>query len=143
RRGCSLSGRLLLSEGGAGCSAGKAASPREEEKRLIAYLSRCRLPVRRDKLLAALGYEADVDLPERNTGSRQGYLEKIDDAFRKIGDAMVKMVRLTEKRERNRRGLKLSPKRREVFPCCKRWEPPLVTEVCCSPSVARRCGGRL
>ncbi|MFR3202755.1 MAG: primosomal protein N', partial [[Clostridium] leptum] len=36
----------------------------EEEKRLIAYLSRCRLPVRRDKLLAALGYEADVDLPE-------------------------------------------------------------------------------
>ena len=36
----------------------------EEEKRLIAYLPG-RLPRTQDKLLAALGYEADVDLPER------------------------------------------------------------------------------
>ena len=98
----------------------------EEEKRLIAYLSRCRLPVRRDKLLAALGYEADVDLPERM--SRQGYLEKIDDAFRKIGDAMVKMVRLTEKGETG--GVKLSPKQREVFSLLQTVGAASVKEVC-------------
>ncbi len=98
----------------------------DEEKRLIAYLSRCRLPVRRDKLLAALGYEADNDLPEHM--SRQGYLEKIDDAFRKIGDAMVKMVRLTEKGETG--GVKLSPKQREVFSLLQTVGAASVKEVC-------------
>ena len=98
----------------------------DEEKRLIAYLSRCRLPVRRDKLLTALGYEADNDLPEHM--SRQGYLEKIDDAFRKIGDAMVKMVRLTEKGETG--GVKLSPKQREVFSLLQTVGAASVKEVC-------------
>ena len=60
--------------------------------------------------------------------SRQGYLEKIDDAFRKIGDAMVKMVRLTEKGETG--GVKLSPKQREVFSLLQTVGAASVKEVC-------------
>lgn len=98
----------------------------EEEKRAVDYLSRCRLPVRRDKLLAALGYTADSDLPERM--GRQGYLEKIDDTFRRIGDATMKMVRLTEGEETG--GVKLSPKQQEVFTLLQAVGTASVKEVC-------------
>lgn len=98
----------------------------EEEKRLIAYLSRCRLPVRKDKLLAALGYHTDSDLPEMMC--RKGYLEKIDDTFRKIGDATVKMVRLTEESGNN--GVKLSPKQQEVYSLLQAVGAASVKEVC-------------
>ncbi|MDD2361339.1 MAG: primosomal protein N' [Oscillospiraceae bacterium] len=51
----------------------------------------------RDRLLTKLGLTLDNDLPDRM--SRSGLLIRSDDAFRNVGDATVRMVKLTAEGE--------------------------------------------
>lgn len=98
----------------------------EEEQRAITYLTHRRLPVRRDKLLSDLGYASDSDLPDKLC--REGYLEKTEDSFRRVGDATVRMVRLTENFQE--REVKLSPRQREVYSLLQGVGTAAVKEVC-------------
>lgn len=73
--------------------AGGAEALLPDERAMLACLSRYPDGLDRDRLLAKLGLSGDSDLPERLV--RRGVLERSDDAFRRLGDAAVRMVRLT------------------------------------------------
>ncbi|MBE6737235.1 MAG: primosomal protein N' [Ruminococcaceae bacterium] len=63
----------------------------EEENRIYEYLLSVKAPKKREDLMSAFGY-SDFTLFEKLV--EKGYLLKSDDAFRKIGDKSVRMLRL-------------------------------------------------
>ena len=63
-----------------------------EECAAVEYVASCKGGVDRDRFLAKMGLSADNDLPERLV--RIGALIRCDDAFRRMGDATVRMARL-------------------------------------------------
>lgn len=63
----------------------------EEENRIYEYLLSVKAPKKREDLMSAFGY-SDFTLFEKL--AEKGYLLKSDDAFRKIGDKSVRMLRL-------------------------------------------------
>ncbi len=65
----------------------------DEQKRIFAYVKKLKNPVKREKLMDVFGYE-DAECFEEMV--RLGFLFKSDDAYRKTGDASVKMLRLCE-----------------------------------------------
>ncbi|MBQ8795183.1 MAG: primosomal protein N' [Clostridia bacterium] len=65
----------------------------EEQRRIFDYVSKAKNPVKREKLCEVFGFN-DIEPFEELT--RKGFLQKSDDAFRKMGDASVKMLRLKE-----------------------------------------------
>lgn len=65
----------------------------EEQTRIVAYLSH-RRAVKREKLLHDIGLASDSAVPERML--RNGLLRKNSGAFRRVGDAVQKMVRYTD-----------------------------------------------
>ncbi|MBQ7810021.1 MAG: primosomal protein N', partial [Clostridia bacterium] len=65
----------------------------EEEMKIFTYISKAKKPVKREKLLEVFGYD---EIEPFEDLVRRGILLKSDDAFRKMGDASVKMMRLCE-----------------------------------------------
>lgn len=65
----------------------------EEQRRIFDYIAKAKNPVKREKLCEVFGF---FDIEPFEELVRKGYLQKSDDAFRKMGDASVKMLRLKE-----------------------------------------------
>lgn len=65
----------------------------EEQKRIFDFVSKAKKPVKREKLCEVFGLTEIEPFEEL---VRMGYLLKSDDAFRKMGDASVRMLRLCE-----------------------------------------------
>ncbi len=70
----------------------------EEEMKIFTYVSKAKKPVKREKLLEVFGYS---EIEPFEDLVRRGVLIKSDDAFRKMGDASVKMMRLCEDTDLN------------------------------------------
>ena len=70
----------------------------EEEMKIFTYVSKAKKPVKREKLLEVFGYS---EIEPFEDLVRRGVLIKSDDAFRKMGDASVKMMRLCEEADLN------------------------------------------
>ena len=64
-----------------------------EERRVYEYLAGRGKDVDRDRLLRDMGLIGDSDLPDRLT--KKGFVRRTDSASRLVGDATVRMVRLT------------------------------------------------
>ncbi len=64
----------------------------EEEKRIYGYLLSAKSPKKREDLMSTFGY-SDFTVFENLV--KKGYLLKSDDAFRKLGDKSVRMLRIT------------------------------------------------
>lgn len=65
----------------------------EEQQRIINYVLKAKKPVKREKLCEVFGF---TDIEPFEELVRMGCLLKSDDAFRKMGDASVRMLRLCE-----------------------------------------------
>ncbi len=74
--------------------AAEAAELTEDEKRLLGWLIKSRAAVERGRLMEIMGQSEENDLPERLY--KKGYLERLDDAVRRVGDAAMQMARLSE-----------------------------------------------
>lgn len=97
----------------------------EVEHRAVQYLAKNRDPVSREKLLSVLGLEQSDGLPEELL--RRNILQKSEDAVRRMGDAAVRMLRLTGEAADEK---KLTPKQREVFLLLQREGETSLKEVC-------------
>lgn len=97
-----------------------------EEKQIIAFLHRKRLPVERRKLLSALGLEEKVDFPEKLVC--KGILLESDSTVRRVGDATLRMVRPLAGQDLS--GIKLSEKQREVYDLLCAVQNASVKELC-------------
>ncbi len=97
----------------------------EEEKNIYEYVLKAKKPVKRQKLLEVFGYE-DIE-PFENL-VRRGVLLKSDDAFRKMGDASVKMLRLCDDTDLN--SLSLTPKQESVAQLLLSIGSASVKEIC-------------
>lgn len=64
-----------------------------EEQKIYNFVLKSSKPVKREKLMEVFGYE---DIEPFEDLVRRGILIKSDDAFRKMGDASVRMIRLCE-----------------------------------------------
>lgn len=62
-----------------------------EERAVYSCVCGCAEGIDRERLLSKMGLDPDNDLPERL--ARMGALVRSDDAFRRIGDATIRMVR--------------------------------------------------
>ncbi len=90
-------------------SIAELASLDETEKQIVDFLSRKKVPVEREKLLKAIGLAQDSPVPEKLC--KANILIKNSSAFRMIGDATRRMVRLIE----NSEPPKFTPKQRSVY----------------------------
>lgn len=81
-----------------------------DRQRVVSYLLKCSCPVEKGKILAALGIDEESDILKELED--EGYLERTDEAVRKIGDATVKMVRLAA--DIDTENTKLPPKQSKV-----------------------------
>ena len=88
------------------------------------YLLAQKKPVKRETLTQTFGLDASVfdSLCER------GYLRKSDEAFRKVGDAVLKMVALNEDADFS--DVKLSPKQNSVLEILQLAGAASVKEIC-------------
>ncbi len=68
-----------------------------EERAAFSYVSGYTKGIERERLLSKMGLSTDHDLPERLV--RMGVLVRSDDAFRRLGDATIRMVRLAIDRD--------------------------------------------
>ncbi len=96
-----------------------------EEQNIYSYVSKAKKPVKREKLLDVFGYE-DIEPFEELV--RKGVLLKSDDAFRKMGDASVKMLRLCDDTDLN--SCSLTPKQESVAELLLSIGSASVKEIC-------------
>ena len=97
----------------------------EEEMKIFTYVSKAKKPVKREKLLEVFGYD---EIEPFEDLVRRGILLKSDDAFRKMGDASVKMMRLCEDVDLN--SYSLTPKQESVAELLLTIGSASVKEVC-------------
>ena len=96
-----------------------------EEQSIYTYVSKVKKPVKREKLLEVFGYE---DIEPFEDLVRRGILIKSDDAFRKMGDASVKMIRLCDDTDLN--SFSLTPKQESVAELLLSIGSASVKEIC-------------
>ncbi len=96
-----------------------------EQQRIYDYLLKSKSPVKREKLSDVFGFD-DYEVFEEMV--RHGYIFKSDDAFRKMGDASVKMIRLKE--ETDLSSMSLTPKQESVCELLVSIGEASVKEVC-------------
>lgn len=96
-----------------------------EQQRIYDYLLKSKSPVKREKLSDVFGFD-DYEVFEEMV--RHGYIFKSDDAFRKMGDASVKMIRLKE--ETDLSSISLTPKQESVCELLVSIGEASVKEVC-------------
>ena len=97
----------------------------KEQENIYHYVKKSKSPVKRDKLSDVFGFE-DYEIFEEMV--RCGFLFKSDDAFRKMGDASVKMIRLCEDVDHSCE--KLTPKQESVCELLLSIGEASVKEVC-------------
>ncbi len=90
-----------------------------DDEQIYNYVLAQKKPVKSDVLREALGF----DYSRFEKLVRSGFLRKSDEAFRKVGDAVMKMVAVND--EADCSDVKLSPKQKQVFGI-------LQTAGCCS-----------
>jgi primosomal protein N' (replication factor Y) (superfamily II helicase) len=100
-----------------------AKAENREQAQIIEYLSH-RKSVKKEKLLKDFGLSADSDVLEQML--REGLIQKNSAAFRRIGDATQKMVRLTEPQTLP----KLTPKQKCALEVLRSAGTASVKEVC-------------
>lgn len=99
------------------------------QQAVVAYLREKAVYVKRDKILKELGYKKDIPLLE--TMAKKGILLCNTDAQRKIGDATVKMARLTAFYFEFADGAgKLTKKQKEVVAFLENVGTASVKEIC-------------
>lgn len=96
-----------------------------DEKQIYEYLLTKKQPVKTESLKEIFGFADNKIFDKLVT---KGYLRKSDEAFRKIGDAVMKMVALTE--DGNNPTVKLSPKQNAVLELLQTVQTASVKEIC-------------
>ena len=96
-----------------------------DEKQIYEYLLRRKKPVKAETIRDDLGFSDNTLLDKM---VQKGYLLKSDGAVRKIGDAVMKMVSLSENAEDMQ--IKLSAKQSEVFELLQTVGSASVKEIC-------------
>ncbi len=99
-------------------------SVNEDEARILAYLRNSMALFERDKLLKDFGFQRDSKILENLY--KKGALVRSDTASRKMGDAAVKMVRLTSAFD----DVKLTKKQSEIVELLKQTGECSVKEIC-------------
>ena len=96
-----------------------------EQEQTYNYLLCRKTPVKLEVIKKDLGFTDDRVL---NALTKKGYVLKTEEAFRKIGDAVMKMVSLVEDEEFAE--VKLSPKQKQVYELLKVVGSASVKELC-------------
>lgn len=99
-----------------------------DEIRLIEYLREKSTYVREDKLLSALGFRKDSDIA--SSLCRRGYLINSIDSVDRIGDATVRMARLSELYLSREEQPKLTPKQKSIVKLLDDIGTASVKEIC-------------
>ena len=100
----------------------------EEERRAYRLVAKHQEGLRRDKLLSQLGLTEESSLPDRLV--RQGIFQKSEGAFRRIGDATIRMVRLLSAELDDEQRGKLSKKQKEVVDLLLMVGCASIKEIC-------------
>lgn len=100
----------------------------EDELTVLRYLRDKSVYVNKDKLLKDLGFKADFPIAEKMAD--KGFLLRNIDSVRKIGDATVKMARLTEFFYSMQETPKLTQKQKQVVKFLNEIGSASVKEVC-------------
>lgn len=100
----------------------------DDELSVLHYLQEKSVYVNSDKLLKELGFKSDFPIAEKMAD--KGYLLSNIDSVRKIGDATVKMTRLTEFYYSVPEQPKLTPKQKQVVHFLDEIGSASVKEVC-------------
>ena len=95
------------------------------EQQIYDYLLKAKEPVKEDKILADLGF---ADKSYIDSLLLKGLLRKSEEAFRKTGDAMLKMVAIMEDADAN--SVTLTPKQQSVFEVLETAGAVSVKEIC-------------
>ena len=95
------------------------------EQQIYDYLLKAKEPVKEDKILADLGF---ADKSYIDSLLLKGLLRKSEEAFRKTGDAMLKMVAIMEDVDVN--SVTLTPKQQSVFEVLETAGAVSVKEIC-------------
>ncbi len=103
----------------------QTANLNDDEQRVVQYLRQSGAQVEKDRLLDILGLAADSTLLEKMTEA--GIISRYDDAIRRMGDATVKMARLSENWDES---LKLTKKQADVVEILKMSGAASVKEIC-------------
>lgn len=95
-----------------------------DEKQVYDYLISHKKPVKREDISDDLGLKSEIfdNLVEK------GFLRKTDEAFRKVGDAVMKMVAINEDADIS--SVKLSPKQKKVLEILQENGSASVKELC-------------
>ncbi len=100
-------------------------SLKDAERLLLSYLINSRSTVERGRLLELMELEEDSRLPDELV--EKGYIIRMDDAVRRVGDATVRTVRLADDFDGN---AKLTPKQKAVTELLKDVGAATVKELC-------------
>lgn len=100
----------------------------EDELSVLHYLQDKSVYVNGDKLLKALGFKPDFPIAEKMAD--KGWLLRNIDSVRKIGDATVKMTRLTDFYYSLKEPPKFTPKQKQVVKLLDETGSASVKEVC-------------
>lgn len=103
-----------------------AALP-EDERRAAEYLYNSGAVVERERLLEVMGLSSDSALPESLV--KKGILDRSDQAVRRVGDASVRMVQLTDP-EQDFSEIKLSSKQKSVIELLQQAGGASLKEIC-------------
>lgn len=95
-----------------------------DEQQIYNYLLTRKKPVKSDTLSQTLGIKADVF----DELVKKGYLRKSDEAFRKVGDAVLKMVAVNDDVDLSK--VKLSEKQNRVLETLQTAGTASVKEIC-------------
>lgn len=96
-----------------------------DEQQIYSYLLCQKKPVKKEKISEALGIDNQKLLDNL---VEKGFLRKSDEAFRKVGDAVMKMVSLCDDVDAS--SLKLSPKQTAVLELLQTVQYASVKEIC-------------
>ena len=123
----------------------KAASVMSDSERTVFdYLCDKGIFVRREKLLEELGLPQDSRIPEEMVS--KGFLLRNTDAHRRVGDATVKMARLTEAYLQRELTVKLTKKQKDVVALLENVGSASVKEICyftgVTPAVVSTLAGK-
>ncbi len=95
-----------------------------DELQIYEYVLARKKPVRKETLSSELGFEDKVF----NTLCDKGFLRKSDEAFRRVGDAVMKMVAVND--DAQTEGMKLSEKQNTVLELLQTVGAASVKEIC-------------
>lgn len=123
----------------------KAASVMSDSERTVFdYLCDKGIFVRREKLLEDLGLSQDSSILEEMVS--KGFLLRNTDAHRRVGDATVKMARLTEAYLQRELTVKLTKKQKDVVALLENVGSASVKEICyftgVTPAVVSTLAGK-